>query len=292
MTATPARDRLRRLEPGGVAEVIALLESDFGRSPPGSTLGTLVHQYLLDALDRGERDRFFVWPAGRPEGLLFAGPTGTLVPAGHPEAGEPLAEAGERLGWRVLVGDAAIGGALIEASSRSLFRRRINAREQRFMAVEAGAPALGAAPQDPAGLRPARRSDLEVLVDFACRLHVEDRMGPPIPRSARSSVRARMVDSIARGATYVVERNGRPVAKADLSLRSAQRGGQIAGVYVDASVRGRGIASSLVAAVIRLLLAEGLPSVSLHVRSDNGPAIAAYSRAGLSDRAAWVLALR
>jgi len=292
MTATPARDRLRRLEPGGVAQVIALLESNFGRAPLGDSTGSLVHQYLLDALDQGQRDRFFVWPAAHPDGLLFSGPTGTLVPAGHPEAGEPLAEAGERLGWRVLVGDAAIGGALIAASSRSLFRRRINAREQRFMAVETGAPELAAAPWDPTGLRPARRSDLEVLVDFACRLHVEDRMGPPIPRSARSSVRARMLDSVARGATYVVERHGRPVAKADLSLRSRRRGGQIAGVYVEAAARGAGIASGLVAAVIRLLLAEGLPSVSLHVRSDNTPAIAAYARAGLTDRAAWVLALR
>lgn len=292
MTATPARDRLRRLEAGGVAQVIALLENDFGRAPPGDTTGSLVHQYLLDALDRGERDRFFVWPTAHPDGLLFAGPTGTLVPAGRPEAGEPLAEAGERLGWRVLVGDAAIGGALIAASSRSLFRRRINAREQRFMAVEARAPELGSGPPTPAGFRPARRSDLEVLVDFACRLHVEDRMGPPIPRSARSSVRARMLDSIARGTTYVVERRGRPVAKVDLSLRSVRRGGQIAGVYVERDARDSGIAASLVSAVIRLLLAEGLPSVSLHVRSDNTPAITAYTRAGLTDRAAWVLALR
>nr|MBA2579026.1 GNAT family N-acetyltransferase [Euzebyaceae bacterium] len=40
------------------------------------------------------------------------------------------------------------------------------------------------------------------------------------------------------------------------------------------------------------LLADGFPVVTLHVRSDNAPAIAAYTRAGYTDQGAWLLALR
>lgn len=291
MTATP--HALRRVSDTQVAVLAEELERDFGQprlgSPPGSP--AVANAYLLDALDRGEQDRFLVWPGEQPRAAVYASPTGTLVPAGDPAAGPVLAEASERIGWRVLVGDARIGDVLLDATPAGVFRRRLRAREQRFMAVEADdRPRLDA--RVPVGFRPARRGDLEALVELACRLHVEDLMGPPIARSARSGVRARMEETIDRGATYVVERGGRAVGKADLSLRSRRRGAQIAGVYVDAAARGQGIATGLVAELLRLVLDEGLPSASLHVRSDNAPAITAYERAGLTDRGPWVLAVR
>ena len=117
-------------------------------------------------------------------------------------------------------------------------------------------------------------------------------MGPPLSRTAQPAVRQRMADSVAHGLTYVVERRRRVVAKFDLSLYSRLRGAQIAGVYVDPEYRGQGITSAAVAEIIRELLADGIPGVSLHVRSDNVPAIAAYRRAGLVDRGAWTLAIR
>jgi uncharacterized protein len=43
---------------------------------------------------------------------------------------------------------------------------------------------------------------------------------------------------------------------------------------------------------VRTLLRNGAPAVSLHVRADNAPAIAAYRSAGLVDRRPWILALR
>jgi len=293
VTATGARPGLRRLDEAGVDGVLRVLGAhpDDGAGLPGPLPdGVLAHQFLLDALDRGERERFVVWPAEDPVALLYAGPTGTLVPAGAAAAAAPLAEAAERLGWRVLVGDAALGWALLEASPRGIFRRRTTAREQRFMAVRAADVDVDA-PDDP-GLRLARPDELDVLVDFACRLHVEDRMGPPIARSARSAVRSRMLESVTREATFVVERGGRVVGKADVSLRSRTRGAQVAGVFVAEPARGQGLAGTLVGGVIRRLAREGSPAVSLHVRTDNAPAIAAYRRAGMADRGAWVLALR
>lgn len=304
MTATPPRERLRRLSRGDASRVAELLESGWGTGiPPRSGAGlaprlgaSLPSQYLLDALDRGEHERFLVWPGGDPMALLYSGRTGTLVPAGDPAAAGALSDAAERLGWRVMVGDAPLGWALLEqraAGPGGLFRRRVNAREQRFLAVEAADLDAGWLQEPPIeGFRLARTDDLAELVDFACRLHVEDRMGPPIARSARSSVRSRMLESVGRDATWVVERHGVAVGKADLSLRSHLRGAQIAGVYVDARWRGQGVAAGLVSGMIRLLVTDGVPAVTLHVRADNAPAIAAYARAGLTDRGRWILALR
>lgn len=290
MTTTPSREQVRCLDIAAVSAVVACLEGPEW-APGGAGNGAVAHQYLLDALDRGQFERFLVWWSDRPRGVLYIGPTGNLVPAGEVAAGAPLGEAAERLGWRVLVGDAGISRALLEAAPRGVFRRRLNAREQRLMALTA-ADRDTATFTAPAGLRPGHRRDLDRLVEFAAQLHVEDRMGPPIARSARASVRGRMLDSLEHGATWVVDRGGRAVAKADLSLRSPPRGAQIAGVFVAPGARGQGIGSGLVGALTRLLLAEGLPSVSLHVRADNAAAIAAYRRAGLTDRGQWVLALR
>lgn len=286
MTAAPEAQHVRRLTAAAVPQISAMLESDFGPVP--SARAALANQFLLDALDRGDYSRFVVWPPETPAGVLYAGHTGTIVPAGAPAAGPPLAAASERVSWRVLVGDARIAEPLLEAVATGMFRRRPSAREQRFMIASDAAWTI----DQPAGFRPARIADLERLTEFASRLHVEDRMGPPIPRTGRGAIRSRMAESVARGGTWVVERGRTVVAKVDLSLHSARRGAQIAGVFVDAAWRGHGLATAVVAAVTRTLLEEGSPGVTLHVRADNDAAITAYSRAGFTDHGPWTLAVR
>lgn len=286
MTTAPAPPRAARLRAAGVPRVVDLLLDDFGlrRGPEAA----LANMFLLDALDRGECERFIVWPGQEPVSLLYVSPSGTLVPAGLPTGGPGLVESAERTGWRVLVGDKPLAEALLDAYPRRLFRRRPSAREQRLMIVteiQSGIPA-------PAGFRRACEADVDTLTELACLLHVEDLMGPPIARANRSGVRSRMADSVRRGLTYVVERDHRVVAKFDVSLYSRRRGAQIAGVYVEAPHRGHGIAASGVAAVSSELLAQGVPGVSLHVRSDNVAAIRAYEHAGMTDRGPWLLALR
>jgi uncharacterized protein len=266
--------------------VTELLFEDFGRQP--QPYARLASQVLLDALDRGERERFLVWPAQDIRAVLYVSPIGTLVPSGDPAAGPAFAAAAERVGWRVLVGDAPLSEALLDAYPRGLFRRRPSGREQRFMATAEAAGPL----RRPDGFRRATYEDVAVLTDFACALHVEDQMGPALSRAARPAVRARMADSVAHGLTYVVERDGAVVAKFDVSLHSRSRGAQIAGVYVHPDYRGQGLTRQAVATIIRDLLADGLPGVTLHVRADNIPAIAAYRSAGLVDRGAWTLAIR
>ncbi|WP_370326902.1 GNAT family N-acetyltransferase [Euzebya sp.] len=287
MTTTPARATAQRLRPDDVPRVTAALESDFGRL--GAGMWDPRHHYLLDALDRGEVDRFVVFGDDRPRAVVHLGLTGTVVPAGDPAAAEALAPSIDRARWRILIGDEPLARALVEASSRSWWRRRPSTRVQRLMTTDAAGVAPGAPIE---GFRRASRADLDLLEDFACRLHVEDRMGPPLVGGARQGVRHRMAESVDRGMTWVVQRHGRPVAKVDLSLHSLRRGAQIAGVYVQRDVRGRGIATGMIATLARELLDGGLPVVSLHVRDDNVAAIAAYRRAGFTERGNWILALR
>lgn len=274
-----------RLRAGDAGTLLRRLESGLGRRCGGDP--ELWYQYPLSALDDGEHRRFVVWPADDPVGVLYVSPSGTLVPAGDPAAGPHLADAAERAGWSVLVGDAPLARALLDAWPRSMLRRRPRAREQRFMLTRRPPRVPGTE-----GFRRADDGDLEDLTDFACRLHVEDEMGPPISRSGRDVVRARARERVSRGLTWVVERHGRPVGKVDVAMCSRRRGAQLAGVYVDRGWRGRGIGTALVGLTARHLLDRGVPGVTLHVRSDNIAAIAAYRHAGLVDAGPLVLALR
>lgn len=285
MTTAAFHDRPRTLHLSQVERVVGLLEADWGAAPTHG--GVLSHQQMLAALDVGAYERFRVWPVADPSGVLYQAPSGTSVVAGRLDAAEPLARVADELGWRVLIGDAPVTAAVLEALPKGLLRKRYDAREQRFMTSTT--PTAGRVPR---GLRRGRVRDLDALVDQACRLHVEDLMGPPIARSGRPSVRARMLESLKRGNTWVVERDGQVVAKVDVALHSSRRGAQIAGVYVDAAWRGRGLATGAVRAVTRRLFDEGLPGVTLHVRADNEPGLRAYRRAGFVDRGAWILALR
>ena len=284
MTSAPTRSGVRTVDDRSAPAVAAFLE----RPGPGEEPldAVLAHQLLLDALDRGERQRLLMWPGDEPRAVGHLSATGTLVVAGDAAAGDAIARHVEGGGWRVLLGDAPLAQRILDVSGHALLRRRPRAREQRFMVTRAPAD-LDA----PVGLRRARADDLDAVSDQACRLHVEDRMGPPLSRSARAGVTERMRESILRGATWVVERDV-VVAKVDVSLASRRRGAQIAGVYVEHAWRGRGLATRAVAAISRQLIADGFPGVTLHVRADNSSGRAAYAKAGFVDYAAWILALR
>lgn len=289
MTVTASPDpQAVRLSPDGVARLVRRLEHDFGRAAT-SIEGTVAHQFLLDALDRGEHRAMTVWPpSGEPDGVCYVGAGGLVVPGGLPAAALPLAMAVRSSGWRVLVGDLTVGQAIVDESSTGLFRRRPYAREQRLMVADQRPPR----PSRDTGLRRARATDVERLTDFASGLHVEDQMGPPLSRSGRSSVQQRVMSSVRRGQSWVVEVDGEVVAKVDVSIESRRRGAQLAGVYVDRRWRGRGVARRAIADLTGRLLDTGLPVVSLHVRADNAAAIHAYGAAGYGQRRRWLLALR
>lgn len=285
MSAAPVREQVQTVDRRSAPRVVELLETP--RAGQTRLDAILFHQHLLDALDRADHRHMVVWPERDPAAVAHLSSSGTLIVAGGASGGQPLAAHLANAGWRVLLGDAALADRILETGSRGLMRRRVRAREQRFMATTR--------PADldwPEGLRLARASDLDVVTEMAARLHVEDQMGPPLSRAARSGVADRMRGSIARGLTWVIEREGTSVAKIDVSMMTAKRGAQIAGVYVDEAWRGTGLAGGGVAGVARALMADGAPGVTLHVRSDNLAGQRAYRRAGFVDQGAWMLALR
>lgn len=286
--AAPKDPQAVRLPQDGVTRLMQRLEWDFGRVR-ASAEGTMAHQFLLDALDRGEYRAMTVWPTvAEPRGACYVGAGGLVVPAGLPDAADPLATAVRGSSWRVLVGDLTIGEAIVDQAGAGLFRRRPYAREQRLMVVDS----VVAAVFQPVGLRRADPSDVDRLTEFACDLHVEDQMGPPLSRGGRASVQQRVRNSVRRGASWVVDIDGRVVAKIDVSIESRRRGAQLAGVFVDHQWRGGGIARRAIAQLTNRLLEAGLPCVTLHVRADNVPALRAYEAAGFEQRRRWVLALR
>lgn len=284
MTATQPEAAARPDHAAGIELERALTVDAHGRT---DFARQIAHQFALEAIDRGDYARLVVWPPRQPVAAILHATGGTVMPAGAAEGAEALAQALEQSGWRVLVGPAELGEGILDVLGRGLLRRRVASRQQRFMVATepADTPA-------PTGLRLARETDLEALTDMACQLHVDDRMGPPIPQSGRASVRARLRHSIGRQSTWVVESGGTAIAKVDLALRSPRRGAQIAGVYVRPAWRGRGVATAAVAAITARLLDEGAPGVTLHVRADNRQARRAYERAGFVDRGAWTLAIR
>ena len=277
-----------RLPRDGVARLMHRLEWDFGRART-SAEGTTAHQFLLDALDRGEYRAMTVWPTvAEPRGASYVGAGGLVVPAGLPDAAGPLAMAVRGSSWRVLVGDLTMGEAIVDEAASGLFRRRPYAREQRLMVADGPA----AAELEPTGLRRADAADVDRLAEFACDLHVEDKMGPPLTRGGRASVQQRVRNGVRRGTSWVVEIDGDVVAKIDVSIESRRRGAQLAGVFVDPRWRGRGIARRSIAQLTTRLLEAGLPHVTLHVRADNVAALRAYEAAGFEQRRRWLLALR
>jgi hypothetical protein len=288
MTVAASSDpRAGRLSREGVAQLMQLLENDFGRAVQPFE-GVAANQFLLDALDRGEHRSMSVWPSDAPVGVCYVGAGGLVVPTGLPEAAQPLAVAVRSSGWRILVGDLTLGEVIVEQSGNGLFRRRPYAREQRLMILDTSTGPVEHCP----GLRRAKLGDLERLTDFACGLHVEDQMGPPLSRSGRSAVQQRVAASIRRGSSWTIERHGRPVGKIDVSIESRRRGGQLAGVFVDPHERGHGLARRAIADLSHRLVRAGMPCVTLHVRADNAPALRAYEGAGFVQRRRWLLALR
>jgi ribosomal protein S18 acetylase RimI-like enzyme len=287
LAASPGGQAVR-LPRAGVARLVDSLEHDFGRATDTAE-GTYAHQFLLDALDRGEHYSMTVWPSpADPLGVCHIGAGGLVVPGGLPEAAAPLAAAVRGSGWRVLVGDLTIGDAIVDGAASGLFRRRPYAREQRLMVADRpSAITTGAV-----GLRRAAAADIEVLTEFAAGLHVEDQMGPPLSRGGRSSVRQRVASGVRRGSSWVLESEDGVVGKIDVSIESRRRGAQLAGVYVDRRWRGRGLARRGIAALTAQLLTSGMPCVTLHVRADNVAAIRAYEAAGFVQRRRWLLALR
>ena len=76
--------------------------------------------------------------------------------------------------------------------------------------------------------------------------------------------------------------DGRVAFKAELAVVTKHTA-QVQGVWVDPAYRGRGLAVTVMAAVVRDALRRVAPTVSLYVNDFNEPARRAYARTGFRE---------
>jgi len=133
-------------------------------------------------------------------------------------------------------------------------------------------------------LRRATRHDLEQLVVAAAAMHREEMGVDPLSVDA-NAWRARMTSLIDRGWSWVWRERGQILFKAELSAWTPEAV-QIQGVYTAPQARGRGIATSALAAMCIALLGDSA-TCTLYVNHYNSVAISLYRRIGFTEVATF-----
>lgn len=129
-------------------------------------------------------------------------------------------------------------------------------------------------------VRPARLDELDRYLPAAISMFNEELLVDPRAGAARSLLRGRLAELITVGQAFVrFDRRGQVAFKAEIGAVSAATC-QIQGVWVRPDLRGRGLATSAMSAVIDHALRLS-PSVSLYVNDFNRPARAVYDTLGM-----------
>lgn len=217
---------------------------------------------------------------GALDAVCWAG--ANLVPVvtpGDEEALDRFAELARRQGRRCssIVGDAwAVLGLW----------RRLEAAWGPAREVRADQPSLvidhpARVPADPQ-VRRSRPDDLRALMPACVDMFVEEVGYSPLTGNP-GAYEARVRGLVAEGRSYVRTEPGpsgdRVVFKAELGAVS-RRVAQVQGVWVTPDLRGRGLASTGMAAVVAQTLGHVAPVVSLYVNHYNERALATYRRVG------------
>ncbi len=224
-------------------------------------------------------------------GLAHCGPRGNLlVLERRPGALDPAAAAtaimDARFAWRIVLAPPAVVPELVAIGRlRTLVdRRQIYCRVTTPELIAEVARSSGEH-----SVRTAEKKDLLALMQAALDLNQADLHIDPwcvdrdwLKRSTRARIRKRM--------TFVIGPVGEPMCKLDLGSKGPA-GVVIEGVYTWPDLRGRGLATTLVAAVAKEVLAD-FPQVCLHVAESNAPARRSYEKCGMAEVDACQLMLR
>ncbi|MFC7218292.1 GNAT family N-acetyltransferase [Streptomyces polyrhachis] len=227
------------------------------------------------------------YEGGRLESLCYSG--ANLVPiCATPAAVHGFAERARRTGRRC---SSIVGPAEATAELWSLLAPDWGpAREVRTRQP------LMATTTMPAGVRPdplvrrVRRSEMDVLMPACVAMFTEEVGVSPLSGDGGLVYQARVAELIGAGRAFARIEDGRVVFKAELGAVTAQAC-QIQGVWVAPEHRGRGLAVTGMAAVLRHALAQVSPVASLYVNDYNTPARAAYRRVGFREVGAFMSVL-
>ncbi|MCU0301466.1 MAG: GNAT family N-acetyltransferase [Candidatus Nanopelagicales bacterium] len=147
---------------------------------------------------------------------------------------------------------------------------------QHLMAI-ATAPTVEPHP----GLRPVRPDEIDLLMPAAVAMFTEEVGVSPVEHGGGASYRSRLAELIRTGRALAVVEEGRIVFKAEIGSATHEVC-QVQGVWVEPGLRGRGLGTIGMAAVVAHARAHVAPVVSLYVNDFNHPAVLIYERVGFS----------
>ncbi|WP_319458885.1 GNAT family N-acetyltransferase [Micromonospora sp. RTP1Z1] len=136
-------------------------------------------------------------------------------------------------------------------------------------------PTVAADPE----VRRVHGGEVDRLFPAAVAMYTEEVGVSPLTEDGGRGYRRRVADLVRAGRAYARFVDGAVVFKAELAVVT-RRTAQVQGVWVAPEWRGRGIATSAMAAVVRDALVRVAPTVSLYVNDFNLPARRVYERCG------------
>jgi predicted GNAT family acetyltransferase len=128
-------------------------------------------------------------------------------------------------------------------------------------------------------VRYSKLGDLDELVPACVAMFTEEVGVSPNSGSSASAYRNRVSELVSTRRSFVRYLNNELVFKAEVGTLGAEVA-QVQGVWVKPQYRGQGISAPAMAAVVKYVLADIAPVVSLYVNNFNAPALATYKKVG------------
>lgn len=135
-------------------------------------------------------------------------------------------------------------------------------------------------PGDPAVDR-VQLADVDTLMPACIAMYTEEVGVSPLGHDRGAGYRARVSELVAGGHSFARIENGEVLFKAEIGAVTPQAC-QVQGVWVTPRMRGRGLGSAGMAAVVAEALRTVAPVVSLYVNAHNTAARRAYERVGFT----------
>ena len=132
------------------------------------------------------------------------------------------------------------------------------------------------------GVRLVQPHELELLLPACVAMFTEEVGVSPLAGDGGALYRARVEELIALRRAWARFEDGRVVFKAEIGATTAEVC-QVQGVWVDPSLRGRGLGTTGTAAVVEQARANVAPIVSLYVNDFNLAARRAYEKVGFAE---------
>jgi predicted GNAT family acetyltransferase len=262
---------VRVLEPRDLDEVLALLSRD---PVADAFVAARVEAVGLDPWRLGAE----IWgfgDRGRLESLCYSG--ANLVPVqATPDAVRVFAERARRQGRRCssIVGPASAVLDLWRILQPHWGRARDVRERQPLLALE-GPPLVAGDPD----VRLVRPDEIDVLMPACIAMFTEEVGVSPLIGDGGALYRARVEELIGTGRAYARIEDDAVVFKAEIGA-ATRAACQVQGVWVHPSLRGRGVGTAGMAAVVRGAQAAIAPVVSLYVNDFNAGARRSYEKVG------------